>query len=261
MIKIIFLLFILSLSFSITAKTIEKSSVKVLSFNINCTFNNWTDRFNEAIKEIKKIDPDIVHFQEICLGDGQDQITYLKNAFKNAHFFLPYSYAKKTHRAWDKYDEYILSFSKIRPTQFEIDDLPYSPLQRSYIALNIDGYWFINTHLEHREDYEIYRLNQINFLINHFYGTGHMIMGDFNSEPKSKEHTQFLNYNYESFFPGKSALDDKTNKFTYQIDGSFTSPLFSIKYPIKYAYLALNKTINNIPLSDHLAVVLVIDQE
>ncbi len=242
------------------ANSFGSSSDKILNtliFNLQCTKNDWEFRLNSLMDRIVKIDPDVISFQELCSSDSVDMVEYLRKGLLQRKYPLKSITKKFTHPAWDKYREYIGIFSKHQFEKTVKGFLPKSPLQRSFVGALINGTWYVNTHLEHRADYAPYRYTQIKFLIDKFKDKNHVIMGDFNSEPSSREQKPFKENKYAMGFPGPTRPSDRPEK---AIDGFWISKeLRSNLRGFKAVRMFMSK-VGGIYLSDHLGVYLFNDK-
>ena len=245
--KILFLLLFLN-----SSSLLAKESVKeIFSMNLHCAIEEWEFRVNTILDEVVKINPDIISFQEVCVNKKLNMISFIKNGLMNRGYHSKKVESFFTHKAWDKYDEYILMFSKLDVQKSIKEFLPKSPIIRGYIALKIQGTWYLNVHLEHRRDYAKYRKEQIHYLINKFSSSPHFIMGDFNSSPWDEEQTELHENKYQFYFPG---LTHPQPNPTRAIDGFWISnQVMGIKFE---AARLFEEAVNGIFLSDHLAVKL-----
>ena len=196
-----------------------------------------------------KLDPDVISFEEVCVDGSENMIGFIRSGLRSRGYAYK-SYVKVyTHKAWDKYDEYMLMFSKHNAQKTQRGSLPHSPLKRSYQAMKIADSWFVNVHLEHRRDYHPYRENQVKFLISNFKNEKHIIMGDFNSSPFDREQKAFHNLGYTNYFP---SLTHPQPKPTRAIDGFWISPTLHAR-SVEAKSLFKN-TVDGVHLSDHLGV-------
>ncbi len=168
---------ILFLSFLLFFSTFA-SELKILTFNIHCMKDDWKFRLEKISDYLASSSPEFIFLQEVCSQKGgEDQILFLKKKLQEKGYPLLQIEAQFTHIAWDIYEEYIVSFSKVQANKVQKGLLPRSPLERGYIGMNYNGDWFINTHLEFHENYYYHRERQIKFLIDNFSRTSHIILG------------------------------------------------------------------------------------
>jgi endonuclease/exonuclease/phosphatase family metal-dependent hydrolase len=159
-----------------------------------------------------------------------------------------------THKAWDRFDEYILILSKKTVSATNHELFPPSLLQRGFVALQWNNIWFVNTHLEYRNDNSNFRNQQIEILRQRFLNTPHVIMGDFNSAPDSTEQNQLVQNGYISLFPDKSFQGNDGN-FAKNIDGFWISPTLKSYVTRTEKSVHLNYQVDGKSLSDHFAVL------
>jgi endonuclease/exonuclease/phosphatase family metal-dependent hydrolase len=216
--------------------------------------NNWKFRLDEIIKRTRALSPELIAFQEVCQGNGEDQIKYLKRKLlhKSGYKHLE---AKFTHLSWGKYREYIVLISKKDPDYVLKGNLPDSPLRRSYIAFLLGETWYVNTHLEYHSRNQKFRKKQIEYLVDKFKYTPHVIMGDFNSSPDAQEQSPFAQNKYNSFFPGRTHIGDDGNREAW-IDGFWISKERMDNLKKSKAKIIFDKRVNGQYLSDHFAVYL-----
>ena len=240
-------LVLILLTFSVNLQ----ASSTLFSMNLHCTIDHWKFRVNKILDRIAEVNPQVISFQEVCVDKKDNMITYIENGLKSRGIKIRTTLKIFTHIAWDKYDEYMLLFSTKESQEYLAGPLPKSPLRRAYIATKVDNIWFINIHLEHRQDYAPYREKQIQFLTDKFKNKKHIIMGDFNSSPDYTEQTQLQDLDYTNFFPG---FTHPLPKPVRAIDGFWVSPgIDSRNFQVEKL---LEKPINNIYLSDHSGVLL-----
>lgn len=230
------------------------NSMKVMTMNIHCFKDNWRFRLTHILNRVIAENPDLVSFQEVCKSDTVSQVKFISQYLLKNGYHLSSATTQFTHRAWDSYDELLMSFSRHKVKNMDKGFLPWSPLRRGYIAMEIDGKWFINVHLEHRPDYARYREEQLNFLATRFVNIPHVIMGDFNSSPSTHEQQILVESNYSSYFPGNTHVGDDGNVMA-NIDGFWVSPGFSYYTGNHQATIILDRPVGGDYLSDHFAVV------
>ena len=135
--------------------------MKVLSLNLHCFEDDWENRFDFICKHIAENDYDVVALQEVCEYEEGNATDYILE--KLNHFgYQVNSFGKRfSHMAWNQYREHVVILSKHHVEEMRDSDLPYSPFQRVYVAMKIQGCWFVDTHLEFKEDWKDYRLAQV----------------------------------------------------------------------------------------------------
>ncbi len=232
--------------------------LSILTLNIQCFKNNWKFRLAHILSPIIKNGVDIVSFQEVCKSKEQNQIEFIAKFLKKHGYDLKSLAYQFTHKAWDKYDEDLLIFSKHKAQKIKRGFLPWSPLQRAYVALKINDVWYVNIHLEHKKEYYKYRRDQIHFLVKEFENTDHVFMGDYNSSPQTQEQNELWNKKYKPYFPGPSHLGNDGNAVR-TIDGFWFNYSFRKKLSNIRAKLVYTKKVNNQHLSDHLGVFSIIN--
>ncbi len=198
-----------------------QTGLKVFSMNLHCFEENWQDRFEAILTTISQENISVYAFQELCIGDDADQVAYLSRRIQELHPGKWTSSSVFTHRAWDKYDEYLLIMARGKNLPVRSELLPVSPLRRGFVSVRLKDTWFVNTHLEYHTDNSAYRLKQLEYLVDEFRGTPHVIMGDFNSSPDMPEQLPLKKGLYESHFPGPTFPASQPE---LSIDGFWLSP-------------------------------------
>lgn len=249
------LLFSLTLFFFSTLSFAQNSpgrtpGFSALTFNLHCFDENWEKRLDLLAKEVALLSPTVLAFQEVCTSETASMIEALREKLIKAGYPLQETAAQFTHRAWDKYDEYVIMMSKEPVEGIEQGFLPASPLMRGYVAFKIRGRYFVNTHLEHLDPK--YRKEEIEFLTSLFSTGPHVIMGDLNSNPKNVEQNSFKELGYTPFFAGATYPSQKPLS-TY--DGFWVSKdfEFSSTSTVKTVF---TQTYDGLFLSDHVGVLL-----
>jgi endonuclease/exonuclease/phosphatase family metal-dependent hydrolase len=228
---------------------------QMVTMNLHCMLDQWQQRLPLILDEIAKQSPDVISFQEVCTNplSGESQIDFIKNYLATKNYPIQSSEIQYTHPAWGQYDEHLLILGKHPAAQNEHGLLPPSLLQRAYVALKINHTWYINTHLEYRDVDSSIRKEQIVFLINRFIDQQHVIMGDFNSSPKSFEQNGLYQKGYFPFFPDRTFTGDSSN-LENAIDGFwFNSHLLNFVHKIR-GLAFLKEPVDGLRLSDHYAV-------
>jgi len=225
----------------------------IFSMNLHCLFDSWETRLGNILDKAIELDSEILNFQEVCVDDDNDMSVFIADYLRKKtkkHWEIEKVF---THKSWGKYDEYILMATTKPVEKTVMGSLPYSPLRRSFLAMKINGTFYINIHLEHKADYHRYRVQQIKFLVGSFKGTKHLFMGDFNSSPKDYEQKKFYAHGYQEYFPGKSYPSSNPRK---AIDGVWLSKnFFKAKKDFPdHAKLVLAKPIKGLQSSDHLGL-------
>lgn len=258
--KILFIIFILIVQPGFSFEGIKQNSnnFKILTLNIHCAQNDWKFRLTHILDEVVRISPDVIAFQEVCEEDSKRETQFIfiqTYLIKKGYPFKTMS-EQFTHFAWgNKYKEYVLLISKHKVESIDRDNLPASPLQRGYVAFLINKVWYINTHLEYKSENAKFRQEQINFLISRFQYFPHVIMGDFNSSPKSAEQTLFSRNGYKDYFPGNTHTGAEDGNESARIDGYWFSKLLVPDINFLGGEILLKEKVNGQYLSDHFAVL------
>lgn len=231
--------------------------LQFLSMNIHCYQDDWEFRFNQIIDRVVALNPDLIAFQEVCTSPSlhHSQIDFIRGALRQRGFPIGTFESLYTHRAWDRYDEYLLMIAKKPASMIDKGLLPPSLLQRGYVGIQVEGHWYINIHLEFREDNVSSRRQQLGFLYDRFKGKPHIIAGDFNSHPQSSEQNWLFREGYSYFFPGPSHVGHDGNA-SDRIDGFWLSPLMSQRISRAEARIVLDQMVDGQHLSDHFGVLL-----
>jgi len=235
------------------AEVDAQSDIKIFSMNLHCFEEHWQERFNTILKVVAQKDIDVYAFQELCIGEGQDQVAFLLRHLQELH---PESWTSKslfTHKAWDRYGEYLLIVARGNELPVRAAMLPDSPLPRGFAAVRVGDTWFVNTHLEYHEDNAAYRLKQLEYLVDEFNGQAHVLMGDFNSSPGMDEQRPLKKAGYEAYFPGPTfpALKPESG-----IDGFWISPLQQEQFSNTIVTRLFGPGLAGGVQSDHLGVLL-----
>lgn len=229
-----------------------------LTMNIHCYDGDWKFRFNHILDQIVRLNPEVIALQEVCTlpsSQEENQIEFIHNGLLKRGFVIGSSEALFTHKAWDRYDEFLLLISKKSPSAKEKGLLPRSPFQRGYVAFQIDGQWYANVHLEFHQDHARFRRQQLEFLHKRFEGQPLLLAGDFNSTPDSGEQKWLKAEGYWPEFPGVTHVGDDGNS-SDRIDGFWLSPWARRRVSRVRAWIVLNQKFGGQFLSDHFAVLL-----
>jgi endonuclease/exonuclease/phosphatase family metal-dependent hydrolase len=245
------------LGLAVTRDLRAEPSNKIVTMNVHCYLDNWEFRFQKILDYLMSISPDVIAFQEVCTNPkaGTSQIDFIRNYLAGHGYPVNSFEAQYTHRAWDQFDEYVLMISKHQNQKVDKGFLPQSILQRGYVALNIDGNWYVNLHLEYRAEDAQVRNIQLDFIRQRFVNSPHMVMGDFNSSPESSEQSDLWDSGYAPVFPGPSHAE-QDNKFDAKIDGYWLSPGIQNRLAHYDGKIVLKEKVDGQQLSDHFAVLL-----
>ncbi len=247
--------FIVILFFLIVSYNFASATTRLISMNIHCLNDNWRFRTEEILNKFIELKPEVVSLQEVCIDrkSGENQIEFINNYLLSRGYPLIAIESQYTHQAWGQYDEYLVIFTSKKITHINKGYLPQSLLQRAFLSFLIEGTWYINTHLEYRNiDIQI-RRDQLDFLSRQFEWWPHVLMGDFNSSPKSFEQQLLHDKKYFPFFPDNTFIGT-FESFDTQIDGFWFDPKMTSKIKNIQGYAFLKEQYENKHLSDHLAV-------
>jgi endonuclease/exonuclease/phosphatase (EEP) superfamily protein YafD len=164
---------------------------KIASINIQCLSHSWMQRYEFIATELASQNPDIIALQEACTEGGTDGIAFMVDKLAQRGWRTQAKIEQFTHVAYDRFDEYVVLLSRLPVEAREGGKLPYSPLTRSYAALKVAGTWYVNTHLEHKDEWSHYRSAQIGFLRNRFANESVILMGDWNSHESYPAHDPY----------------------------------------------------------------------
>jgi endonuclease/exonuclease/phosphatase family metal-dependent hydrolase len=245
----------LSTLVSISVQAENQTQVKVISMNIQCFNDDWRFRLGHILDKFIEFSPEVIGLQEVCVDPQthENQIDFINNYLVQRGYPVRGIAAQYTHRAWDKYDEYIVLISKLNVSAVDKGLLPVSLLQRGYVALKINDRWFVNTHLEYKAENAHSRKIQIDFIRQRFANQPHLIGGDFNSSPDTAEQAELIANGYLAIFPGDSHLGGDGNA-SKRIDGFWLSPQFRSNIEYINASVELNQKVQDRYLSDHFAI-------
>ena len=230
-----------------------KPGIKVFSMNLHCFEESWQERFNTILTTIVQEDIDVYAFQEVCIREGEDQVKFLLHRLQE---LSPDTWTSKslfTHKAWDRYGEYLLIVARGDGLPVRAAMLPDSPLPRGFVSIRAGDTWFVNTHLEYHADNGAYRLKQLEYLVNEFGGEPHVLMGDFNSSPDMAEQLPLRNSDYEALFPGPTFPASQPE---LEIDGFWISPQLSGRFTGVRVKRLFGPGLPGGVQSDHLGVML-----
>ncbi|MBN8537247.1 MAG: hypothetical protein J0M15_09340 [Deltaproteobacteria bacterium] len=255
-------IFILSLFYSHNSKAQMigqtpglNPSMNIFSMNLHCFAGNWQFRFEQILNKILELSPDVISLQEVCttFNGNLNQIEFIKKYLMDRRYPLQKIVAQFTHPAWNQFNEYLVVITKQNVLAVDQGLLPTSELQRGYIAIKLNPFWYINTHLEYKMENSAYRQMQIDFLIQRFLNEAHVIGGDFNSAPDSQEQFNFKRMSYLDFFPGNTFIGDDSNS-SRRIDGMWFSPKARMFLKTLNGGITLDQKVNGQYLSDHFAI-------
>ena len=227
------------------------------SMNIHCFEDDWQRRVETILETLVSGPVNVLAFQEVCIGDGQNQATYLADRLRELHAGAWSHQLVFTHRAWDRYDEYLLIIGKGRDLPTRTGTLPASPLQRGFAAIRLGDIWFVNTHLEYHSDNSHHRRAQVDFLVDEFRAGPHVIMGDFNATPGMPELDVFSENGYLPLFPGPTYPAAEPE---IAIDGFWVSPELQRRYRQSPATTMFGPDSVEGIQSDHLGVMLTLQR-
>lgn len=238
-----------------TASVQAQNRRTMITINLHCMLDQWQRRLPIILDQIISQSPDIIAFQEVCSNPstGESQIAYINNYLNHRAYPIHSSEIIYAHAAWGKYDEHLMIVSKHSAIQTDKGLLPASLLQRVFVALKINDIWYINTHLAYRDVDAQNRKDQLQFIINRFASDRHIIMGDFNSSPKSWEQSELYNRGYYPFFPDRTFTGDSSN-LEFAIDGFWFDPKILKKIHAIRGHAFLKDPVDGLRLSDHYAV-------
>lgn len=230
---------------------------QLITMNIQCYQGNWEFRLQQILNHFLSLGPDVIALQEVCTqpSTGSSQVEYIRQYLSSRGYPLQTFEAQYTHPAWNQFDEYLLVISKHRSQGVDKGFLPDSPLKRGYVGVEIDQSWYIDIHLEYREDQAHFRRQQLDFLKHRFQNRSHIILGDFNSAPESMEQGGLRDGGYFAIFPGSSHLGGDGNGSS-RIDGFWFSAQARSRLENWDAKIMLNQKVQDQYLSDHFAVYL-----
>ena len=231
-------------------------NLKAFSMNLHCLENDWQKRINTILDSLAAEDISVFAFQEVCIGNGQNQATYLLDKLRGRY---PEDWTHQlvyTHRAWDRYDEYLMVIVRGRDAPAQAGTLPASALQRGFIAIRSGGIWVINIHLEYHPDNVNFRREQIEYLVDQFHAVPHIIMGDFNSSPNMDEQRLFHDQGYRAHFPGPTYPATRPE---WAIDGFWVSRELQGRFPHMTTKSMFGPDSTSGVQSDHLGVMLTSD--
>ncbi len=254
--KQIYLIFLLSLALS-PVHLFAKAQQRIVTMNLHCFEDHWEFRLQNILDYIISVDADVISFQEVCTEPETQiiQIAFIYDYLRTHNYPVQSIAEQYTHPAWNRYDEYLLMVSKHPSQAIDKGFLPKSLMQRGYIALLIEGSWYINLHLEYLQENASMRRTQIEYVQNRFEQAPQIIMGDFNSSPESFEQHLLWERKYTPVFPGDTFIGHDNNGQN-KIDGFWVSTQYMSQVSHHSGKVILNQKVKDQYLSDHFGVML-----
>ena len=234
------------------------ADLKAFSMNLHCFKNDWQLRINTILESLAAEDISVFAFQEVCIGEGQNQATFLIDKLRELHPGKWTHQLVYTHRGWDRYDEYLMIAARTHDSPSRAGSLPASPLQRGFVAIRRAGTWFVNVHLEYHADNGEFRRQQIEYLVEQFAGLPHIFMGDFNSSPDWDEQRPLHEHGYRPYFPGPTYPARHPD---IAIDGFWVSRDLKKRFPDLAVKSMFGPDSTSGVQSDHLGVLMTAKQE
>lgn len=255
--KQIYFFIVVTLGLTFPPNLMAKPQRRIITMNLHCFEDQWEFRFRNILDYILEINPDVISFQEVCTEPEQkiSQIDFIYNYLRSHNYRIQTFEEQYTHPAWNRYDEYLLMISKYSSSKIDKGFLPRSLLQRGFIGLTIDGRWYLNSHLEYKQENAEMRKAQIEYLKERFWNAPQILMGDFNSSPDSLEQKPLWDSQFTPVFPGETFIghdDNGKNK----IDGFWISPQYMQQISQYSGQVVLKEKVRDQYLSDHFGVVI-----
>ncbi|MBI2520470.1 MAG: endonuclease/exonuclease/phosphatase family protein [Bdellovibrio sp.] len=191
-----------TLAFIFFAFTYMADATTIISQNIQCGHDKIHERVELFVRQVIKLNADVVALQEICSDKNLDVVYMLKQKLEQNGFEVKFFDRLFTHLGFERFDEELALFSRLDVDKVSKGYLPPSPLRRGYLAFQIDGVWYVSTHLTHESEASTLRFKQMEFLAKKYSAQPAIISGDFNAAPDSHESRAFFELKYHPYFPG-----------------------------------------------------------
>ncbi len=195
-------------------------SLRVLSLNLRCLLDNWTQRLPILVAGIAAIDPDLLGFQEVCaVGNTSDNLAELLSALEASTGKNYQVIRTVTHLSWDKYDEGLAVVSPHRIASSQVVDLPAGLFPRRAILSRVitpqGPLVFATTHLDHQSS--TVRAQQVQALEPALatFAQDHeatLLTGDFNEAPGGTVSATLTQANFTDVW---AALHPNQDGFTF----------------------------------------------
>lgn len=218
--------------------------------NLHCGLGDWEARMDDVVNEILKHNPDVIGLQEVCYNKDMNMTADILQKLNQGGYEVKFSRTTDTHKSFLKYQEELLVITRHEVSATIDEDLPSLKFfENRLLAIEIDGTWFVNTHL-HFALPQI-RTQQYKKISKLFSDKSALLMGDLNSNSGNGESKILKTNNWKDYFNGPTYPSHKPSK---TFDGFWTSSLFT-KNILKFDMTRLFVDAVN-PPSDHLGVML-----
>ena len=206
---------------------IAQTPMNLISVNLHCQNDAWRVRYGYILDEISCQGSRHRFVPGSLRLDGDGGVDFLEEGLRQRGWNYKASLQEFSHVSFDRYKEYVVIFAKAEASNVFRGKLPESPLQRSYVALKVQGTWFVNLHLEYRDEWASYRGSQVRFLVDKFKSEPVVLMGDWNSQHFSDEQSYLRASGFRPIFPGESFPSRGPN---VAIDGFWFGPAGEAEY-------------------------------
>ena len=174
----------------------------IISQNLQCGQAQIHERIGRLVEQVMTFKADVVALQEVCSDESLDVALLMKQQLMRHGFAVKFFDRLFTHLGYEHFEEELVIFSRLDVDEATKGYLPYSPLQRGYLAIHIGQNWYVNTHLTHESEASTLRSTD-EFLAKKYSGD-HSILGDFNAGRRSAVPRCFLTPSI-TYFPGRLA--------------------------------------------------------
>ncbi len=194
--------FISLLLLTLTCWIFDVPAITIISQNLQCGQAQIHERIGRLVEQVMTFKADVVALQEVCSDESLDVALLMKQQLMRHGFAVKFFDRLFTHLGYEHFEEELVIFSRLDVDEATKGYLPYSPLQRGYLAIHIGQNWYVNTHLTHESEASTLRFQQMEFLAKKYSGQSAIILGDFNAGPNERESQAFLGHKYHPYFPG-----------------------------------------------------------
>jgi endonuclease/exonuclease/phosphatase family metal-dependent hydrolase len=200
----------------------EPDGLRVVGLNLRCLVDDWDARLPIVAASLAAEDPDAVLLQEVCAGEGRDNLAELAEELGARTGLAWASERTITHRGWDVYDEGLAVLTPHRIAAARAVDLPAGIFPRKVLLARVVGpqgpVVVASTHLEY-EDAAI-REDQAQAAVDaaagFAAGTEAVVLGgDWNEAPGGAVHAALAAGGFEDLWAVLRAADDG---FTFPAD-------------------------------------------
>lgn len=209
---------------AISTEESESTNLSVMTFNIWFDNENWPDRFNLILKQIREINPDIIGLQEVIQrADLDNQAKQLADSLGYHYYFDSVDEEGNDKR----FGNAIVSRHPIEETNFRaLEPLDaYRKAVHARVDVNGNSVDVYTTHLHNPGDANQTRKDQINDMQDFIEETSNgeliFVTGDFNANPDWEE-MELMYDHYIDVYPlfHENHLDPEHSTLNYHLGHS-----------------------------------------